>query len=155
MKRTILSYRPMLWATLLELGTIAMASIPAHAQDNSAPTQGQDQAGPPNGGRGGAGQRQEHQLEYLTKQLSLTLDQVTQVKAIDDDSRKQAMALHEDSSVAPKDKRAKMMEIHKAAQAKIRALLTEEQKAKFDAIQARRENRGGGPSGPIPPPQDQ
>jgi Spy/CpxP family protein refolding chaperone len=95
-------------------------------------------------------------VEFLTKKLNLTPDQVTQVKAIDDDARKQSMALREDTSVAAADKRAKMMDIHKASQDKIRALLTEDQKTKYDALQAemreRMENRHGGSGGPPPPP---
>jgi protein CpxP len=97
-----------------------------------------------------------HQVEFLTKQLNLTPDQVTQVKAIDADTWKQSKALQEDTTVAGADKRAKMMEIHKASQDKIRALLTPEQQTKFDALQAemreRRENHGGGQGGPPPPP---
>jgi Spy/CpxP family protein refolding chaperone len=97
-----------------------------------------------------------NQVEFLTKKLNLTPDQVTQVKAIEDDSRKQMMALREDTSIAGADKRAKMMDIHKAAQDKIRALLTDDQKTKYDALQAemreRMENRHGGPGGPPPPP---
>ena len=95
-----------------------------------------------------------NQVELLTKKLNLTPDQVTQVKAIEDDTRKQFMALREDTSVAGADKRTKMMDIHKASQDKIRALLTEDQKTKYDALQAemreRMENRRGG-SGPPPP----
>jgi Spy/CpxP family protein refolding chaperone len=46
-----------------------------------------------------------------------------------------------------------MMEIHKASQDKIRALLTDDQKTKFDALQAQmREHRGHGGDGPPPPP---
>ena len=97
-----------------------------------------------------------NQVEFLTKKLNLTPDQVTQVKAIEDDSRKQMMTLREDTSIAGADKRAKMMDIHKAAQDKVRALLTDDQKTKYDALQAemreRMENRGGGPGGPPPPP---
>ena len=66
------------------------------------------------------------------------------------------MALREDTSIAGSDKRAKMMDIHKAAQEKIRALLTDDQKTKYDALQAemreRMENRRGGPGAPPPPP---
>jgi Spy/CpxP family protein refolding chaperone len=100
----------------------------------------------------------EHQLEFLTKKLNLTPDQVTQVKAINDDARKQMMALREDTSIAQADKRAKMMDIQKASQDKIRALLTDDQKTKFDALQAQmRERRGdhGGGDGPPPPPPQQ
>jgi protein CpxP len=99
---------------------------------------------------------EEHQIEFLTKKLNLTSDQVTQVKAIDDDSFKQMKALREDTSTAGPDRRAKMMDIHKASQGKIRALLTADQQTKFDALQAEmqehRGHRGGGPDGPPPPP---
>ena len=59
-------------------------------------------------------------VEFLTKKLNLTPDEASQVKAIEDDSRKQMMALREDASIAGADKRAKMMDIHKAVQEKIR-----------------------------------
>lgn len=145
--------KPMLQAAVLALCTTAIGAVPMVAQDNSAPNQQQDQAGPRDGPRGGPGHREAHQLEFLTKQLNLTPDQVTQVKAIEDDSRKQAMAVRDDTSIARQDKRAKMIEIRKGAQDKIRELLTEEQKPKFDAIQARRQGRDPEQGGP-PPPQD-
>ena len=75
----------------------------------------------------------EHQVEFLTKKLSLTPDQVTQVKAIDDDSRKQMMALREDTATPQADKHAKMMDIHKASQDKIRAVLTESVSSRFNS----------------------
>ena len=43
------------------------------------------------------------------------------------------MALHEDTTTAPADKHAKMKAIHEAQTAKIRAILTDDQKPKFDA----------------------
>jgi len=150
---TTLFRRPVLQAVLLALCTTALSELPARAQDPaSAPAQ--DQAAPPNGGHRGAG-REEHQVEFLTKKLSLTPDQVTQVKAIDDDSRTQMMALRQDTTTPQADKRAKMMDIHKASQAKIRAVLTDDQKTKYDALQAqmkeRRESHDSGQG--TPPPQ--
>ena len=89
--------------------------------------------------------------------MNLTPDQVTQVKAIDDNSRQQMMALRSDTTVAQSDKRAKMMAIHQASQDKIRAVLNDEQKTKYDALQAemkaRRESHEGGQGAPPPPPQ--
>jgi len=141
-------------AVLVMVGT-AVGALQAKAQDPSAPPPppppGQD--GPRHGGPGGM---RGNQVEFLTKKLNLTPDQVTQVKAIEDDSRKQMMTLREDTSNAGADKRAKMIDIHKAAQDKVRALLTDDQKTKYDALQAemreRMENRGGGPGAPLPPP---
>jgi Spy/CpxP family protein refolding chaperone len=95
-----------------------------------------------------------NQVEFLTKKLNLTPDQVTQVKAIDEDSWKQMKALREDTSVAQQDRRAKMMDIHKASQDKIRGLLTPDQQAKFDTLQTemRGRMRGRGEGGPPSPP---
>ncbi|WP_433965245.1 Spy/CpxP family protein refolding chaperone [Tunturiibacter gelidiferens] len=153
---TTLFRKPVLQAALLALCTTMLSSLPAIAQD-PAPAPTQDQAGPPNGGHRNAGQREEHQIEFLTKKLNLTPDQVTQVKAIDDDSRTQMMALHQDTTTPQADRRAKMMEIHKAAQDKIRAVLSDDQKTKYDALQAQmrehRESREGGQGAPPPPPQ--
>jgi protein CpxP len=143
----------MLRAAVLAIGaTATLSALPVMAQDPSAPPPPQDQAGPRHGGSGGM---RGNQVEFLTKKLNLTQDQVTQVKAIDADAMNQMKALHEDTSVAGPDKRAKMMDIHKASQDKIRALLTDDQKTKFDALQAQmRERRGdhGGGDGPPPPP---
>jgi periplasmic protein CpxP/Spy len=140
----------MLRVAVLAFGATALSALPAMAQDTSAPPP-QGQAGPRHGGMRG------NQVEFLTKKLSLTPDQVTQVKAIDEDTWKQMKALHEDTSTAGPDKRTKMMDIHTASQGKIRALLTADQQTKFDALQAEmrehRGNRGGGPGGPPPPPQ--
>jgi periplasmic protein CpxP/Spy len=149
----------LLRVAVLALSATVLSALPAIAQDPSAPPPPpQGQAGPQHGGHGGPGGR-GHQLEFLTKKLNLTPDQVTQVKAIDEDTWKQMKALHEDTSTAGQDKRAKMMEIHKASQDKIRGLLTADQQTKFDALETEmREHRGhhgGGPDGPPPPPAPQ
>jgi protein CpxP len=142
----------MLRVAVLALGATTLSALPAMAQDPAAPPPPQGQAGPRHGGPGGM---RGNQVEFLTKKLDLTPDQVTQVKAIDEDTWKQMKALHEDTSTAGPDKRAKMMDIHKASQDKIRALLTSDQKTKYDALEAQmREHRGGhgGGDGPPPPP---
>jgi Spy/CpxP family protein refolding chaperone len=101
----------------------------------------------------------------LTKRLNLTPDQVTQVKAIDADQMSQMKALRDDTTTPKADKRSKMMEIHQASQDKIRNVLTDEQKTKYDAMQAkmkeRRQNRqsrqsrqaGDETTSPAPAPQ--
>jgi protein CpxP len=141
---------------VLALGATALSSLPGMAQDPSAPLPPpQDQAGPRHGGAGGM---RGNQVEFLTKKLNLTPDQVTQVKAIDADTMKQMMALRSDTSLTADEKKPKMMDIHKASQDKIRALLTDDQKTKFDELQAQmRERRGdhGGGDGPPPPAPQQ
>jgi Spy/CpxP family protein refolding chaperone len=140
---------------VLAIGATALSSLPGMAQDPSAPPPPpQDQAGP---GHGGPGGMRGNQVDFLTKKLNLTPDQVTQVKAIDADTMTQMKALREDTSVAGPDRRAKMMDIHKVSNDKIRALLTDDQKTKFDALQAQSRGRRGNPDGgdgpPPPPPQ--
>lgn len=155
-------HNPMMRAAVLALCTATLSAAPMlMAQDNTAPPpppQQQDNMGPPPGGHHG-GRMGGRQVEMLTKQLNLTPDQVTQVKAIDADTMSQMKTLREDTTTAKADKRSKMMEIHQASQDKIRNVLTDEQKTKFDAMQAkmqaRRHNRQGGEGTTPPPPPPQ
>ena len=120
-----------------------------------APVLAQDAApGPPQGQSGGrmAGM-QGRQLEMMTQKLNLTTDQQTQIKAIQSDTMKQMMALREDTSLSQTDKQSKLMDLRTASQSKIRAVLTDEQKPKFDEMQTQmrermKERQQGGP-----PPQ--
>lgn len=111
-----------------------LCDIPAMAQDASS--QGSAPSGPPPDGRGPGGDMEARRLEMLTKHLSLTTEQQTQVKAILDDQKTQMEALRNDTSTSREEKRPKMMALRKASDDKIRALLTDEQKTKFDAMQA-------------------
>jgi protein CpxP len=129
---------------MIALCSGALIAIPVMAQD-AAP------AGPPAGGPGG--RMQGRQLEMMTQKLNLTTDQQTQIKAIQSDTMKQMMALREDTSLSQADKQSKMMDLRTASQSKIRAVLTDEQKPKFDEMQAQmrermKERQQGGP-----PPQ--
>jgi Spy/CpxP family protein refolding chaperone len=125
-----------------------LSAFPMMAQD-PAPAAPQGQMGPR--GRGMEGR----QLEMLTQKLNLTADQQTQVKAIDEDTAKQMMAVRNDTTLSQDDKRTKMMGIRKSSQDKIRAILTDDQKTKYDAMQAEMKERmkerqqGGAP--PAPP----
>ena len=139
---------PALRVALLAACTSALA-VPMLAQD-APPSQGQ--GGP---GRGGP-EQQQRQLDMMTRQLNLTPDQVTQVKAIQADGRTKMMATREDTSMSQDDKRAKMMSMHQDEQGKIRAILTDDQKTKYDAmLKQMQEHRGGGGYGGNggPPPQ--
>lgn len=137
---------------ILAVGTTPMWS--QAPQDAPPPPAQQDGSGWH--GRPSPEQMQAHQLEHLQKHLNLTADQIAQIKTIFADSDTQMKALHENTSIAPADKHAQMKSIHESTTAKIRAVLTDEQKPKFDAMIAREhEHMGhGGPGGPdqAPPP---
>ena len=140
---------------VLVLCTGAIGTTALHAQD--APPPPQQGGGRGYGGPGGGGpEMQQRQLDRMTKELSLTPDQVTSIKAIQEDTRKQQMALRDDTSTAGPDKRAKMMAMRETEQTKIKATLTDAQKTKFDAMNEKmreqRERRQEGSAPPPPPP---
>jgi Spy/CpxP family protein refolding chaperone len=161
-----LFYKPMMRVAVLALCAATIYAAPVVAQDNATPSPSPQQAPSPSPQQqdnmapqprhAGRGMREGRQVKMLTRQLNLTPDQVTQVKAIDADTRSQMKALRDDTATSQADKRSKMMEIHQASQDKIRNVLTDEQKTKYDAMQAkmkeRRKNHRGAPATPPPPP---
>ena len=115
----------------------------AQAQDQQAP--------PPQGRRGGQTMDPEQQIQRMRDQLKLTDDQVSQIRPILADARKQGMALRSDSTMAPEDKRAKMQSIRQDANAKVRAVLTDDQKTQYDQmLQQRRQEQQSGNAGAPP-----
>ena len=93
----------------------------------------------------------------LEKQLGLSTDQTTQIKAIFADERSKMEALHNDTATAEQEKRPKMMAIRQDGEARMVAVLTPDQKAKYQEMEAKRrehmgERRPGGEGPPSPPP---
>ena len=148
-------------ARLVVLG-LSLGPVALFAQTNepaSQPPAAQDGQGPPAHGRHmDPEQRQARMLEMMTKRLSLTPDQVTQVKGIQADSLSQEQSLRSDTTTQGPDRRTKMMDLHKAESEKVRAVLNDDQRSKFDAMQARQQEHWkerGGEQGPPPPPPAQ
>jgi Spy/CpxP family protein refolding chaperone len=97
----------------------------------------------------------ERRLEMLQRRLNLNDSQTAQIRQIFTEARAQMETLRSNASLAPEDRRAQMMTLHQGEQARIRAVLTPDQQATYDAMQARmREHRGdeGGQGAPQPPP---
>jgi len=146
--RTSLAFR-----TLLVAGLLAMPSAALWAQTDSPPPDG-----PPRGQM--RGPNPERQLEMLTHVLSLTAEQQTQVKALltEQSSKMQQLRKTGDASDATNQggppNREQMDAVRNDTDAKITALLNDDQKTKFAAWQQQRkermEHRGDGPP---PPPQ--
>lgn len=136
--------------------SMAISGAMAMAQDPTGPPPPPaDQHGPMmHDGQHGRGDP-ERRMEMMAKHLNLSPDQVSQVKAIEADTKTQAQGLRSDTTMTQADRRSKMMSIHEAAQTKIRAVLNDEQKTKFDAMQAHRREHmkhGEGQTAPTPPP---
>jgi periplasmic protein CpxP/Spy len=129
--------------SLLALGLVAGAPI-ARAQDQTPPAQAPK--GP--GGGGGRFMSPEDRVKQLDEALKLTDDQKTKITDLLKTQQEKGQALRADQSMSREDRRAKMMEIGKATQDGIRALLTPDQQTKFDALP--QPGRGGprGPGGP-------
>jgi Spy/CpxP family protein refolding chaperone len=87
--------------------------------------------------------------DRLAKELNLTPDQQNQLKPVFEETRTKVQAIHQDTSLSQEQKRAKIKEIHDANKSKIEAVLTPEQKQKFDSLRKERGRKGrGGHGGP-------
>jgi periplasmic protein CpxP/Spy len=144
---------------LLTIGSTCAAL----AQDSPPPppSQDQNQAAPPADAPRGHGMRMDpdRQLQHLTSELNLTSDQQTQIKPLLVERQQKMQALFQDQSVAPEDRRTQARSIMEHTRDSIKAVLNDDQKTKFDAMQnrMRHNGQGGGPgtgSGTTPPPPD-
>jgi protein CpxP len=141
---------------------VMLAQEPGSAPDQNAP-----QA--EGGGMGGHGGREmmmdpDQRLAHMTKRYKLTADQQSQIKPILQDEQQQMQSMRSDTTSSREDKRAKMQSTHQASTQKIEAVLTDEQKQKFEADQQKMQERrsehmhgGGQASGDAgqPPAQPQ
>jgi periplasmic protein CpxP/Spy len=118
----------LLAACLFAMAALAQQTPPAQQSGD------QKQGGHGHMGMGpGMGNVDDHVKELTTK-LNLTADQQTKVKAILEENHQQMQAMMKDDSMSKEDKHAKMMSMHNSVHAKVREVLTDEQKPKFDAM---------------------
>ena len=141
------------------LFTLALSSALALGAAGAATAQDQPPP-PPDGAMQGpppSGQRHmdpNKQLQHLTRELDLSADQQSQIKPVLEDRDQQMQALFADQSLSQQDRRAKGRSITQASKSKIVAVLNDEQKQKFEAMQQqmRQGRHGGGNQAPPPPP---
>ncbi len=147
---------PALRVAVLAMCTGMLSATALIAQDAPPPTPTPHMGRMHDGGMHNGPEMQKKHLEHMTKELSLTPDQVTQIKAIQDDGMVQMKALHDDTSTTGPDNHAKMMAIHENEQSKVKATLTDAQKVKFDAMtekmKERRDEHMGHMHNPPPTP---
>ena len=128
----------------------------------SAPAQNAPQTeGGGTGHHGGHMMDPDQRLAHMTKRYKLTADQQSQIKPILQDEQQQMESMLSDTTTPREDKRAKMMSVHEASTQKIEAVLTDQQKQKFEADQQKMQQRraehmhggaeGAPPSGGQPP----
>ena len=80
---------------------------------------------------GAAANKTDAHLQMLTEKLNLTDEQRTKLKPILQDQSQQQKAVHDDTSLSPEQKTAKMKAIHGSFRDQINAVLTPEQQAKL------------------------
>lgn len=97
---------------------------------------------PREGGKGGG---RGPSVEMLTEQLGLTKDQAAKLKPVFEAQRAKFEALRDDQSLSPQERRSRMRSIREEGDAAISAVLTPEQKKKWDEFRASRGR--GGPGG--------
>jgi len=85
----------------------------------------------------------DERVQHMTKALNLSADQQAKVKSILEDQHSQMASLKQDTSMSQQDRQAKFQQIHQASMQKIRDLLNDEQKSKFDQMQARHKDHMG------------
>jgi protein CpxP len=144
---------------LLAAGALC-AQEPASPAPDGSMAQESDHGG---GGRhGGHGMDPDKMLDHMTKRYNLTSDQQNQIRPILQDQQQQMQSLRADTSMSREDKMAKGRSMHQESAQKIEAVLTDDQRKKFDADQKkmddrRAEHQHGGQGGDMggPPPQQQ
>lgn len=144
---------------LLFAAALAVAAlVPSlNAQDNPPAEKGPRGPRPP---------RMEMMGERMAKQLGLSEDQKTQIKAINESYRPQFDALRDDASLTKEQRREKFQALQKERVAKVDAVLTPEQRTKAQEMRAKQQERmkhlrdgkgprGHGPGGPGGPDDDE
>jgi len=141
---------------LLTIALLAAAALFAQEGPAGAPAE-QGAPGGPNGPHFRMPTVAE-QLDRLSNALNLTDDQKPQVKAVLEEQHAKMQKIMENRSGSREDNMSKMHEVRQTSTAKLRALLTDEQKAKFDKMEAEHKHMGdhhGDHEGPPPPPNQQ
>jgi len=127
------------WILALTLAGLAYSAPAVVAQDApSSDQQAAPAAAPEHGERNGRFDP-DRRADMLTKRINLSADQKAKVTDIFKSEQEQMQKIHADASVSQQDRRAKMMDMHKASSDQIRAVLNPDQQKKWDEMQAKRD----------------
>lgn len=93
----------------------------------------------------------DKQLERMTKRYRLSDTEKAQILPILKDVKEKMDAVFKDTSLEPEERSAKIKSIHDDEVARISAVMTDDQRAKYQKDEARMQEEPG-PDGPPPPP---
>jgi protein CpxP len=127
----------------LSVGLAAVSPLILHAEPPAPPpVQSQTaQTEPAKGDRAG---RAKERMEKLQTELGLNADQMKKVQGILTEQRQAMKGVKSDTTLTDDQKKEKQKAARGEADAKIAALLTPEQKTKWDALKKNRPGKGGG-----------
>lgn len=128
------------WALALTLA--ALVGMTASTMAQTPPPPAEAHQGRFGGERGPGGMRGGG-MRHLLEELNLSDKQKAQIKTIQQADRPKMMAVRNDASLAPDQKKSKMMVLRKENQAKIMEVLTPAQKAKFKSLLKEAGKKGG------------
>lgn len=138
MKNNVVHFlAPALALVLFSLPLVAQTSSTGSTQTGSTATMGEGH------GRHHGMPSVDERLQHLTKALSLSADQQAKIKPILQEQHDQMASLKQDTSMSKQDRRTKFEQIRQDTHQKMRDALNDDQKAKFDQMQARREQHMG------------
>ncbi|HEV3040207.1 MAG TPA: hypothetical protein VHA33_20755 [Candidatus Angelobacter sp.] len=120
---------------------IALFSLGAFAQQPQQQQPPSGQGTPPATDQAGQGEHRQaptvdEQVKRLSDRINLTDDQQAKAKTILEDQHAQAQVLLNDNAMSADDKRQKFMTLRQTTISKIRDILNDDQKKKFDAYLA-------------------
>ena len=137
----------------LAFGTVLIVALSGSvllAQDQSQPASGATSTA----SSSAAGPRRtpnpHREAKKMARKLGLSPDQESQIEPILADRDQQVQSARANTTLAPKDKRAKVREVNQASDAKVEAVLTDAQKQQYEQMKqshrAEKQQQSGAPS---------
>lgn len=123
------------------MGTFAVSTLPAQTPEATpaATEKAKPKAGP------GKGEKGKPKLDKLKTELTLTDDQAQKIQAIMEEQGKAGKSIKEDTALSKEQKMEKMKAHRTETDAKIKAVLTPEQQAKWAELKKNRPAKGPKP----------
>lgn len=124
------------------LNVFALSALMTSGVILATPVEQQDQSSP-----APTAQASEHhadpnrQLKNLTRRLTLSSDQQSQILPILTDREQRAEAVRNDASLSREERQNKLKEIRSDSETKLRAILTDAQRDEYDKMRAENQER--------------
>jgi protein CpxP len=138
-----------------------LAQSTNQSQDSGMASQSNSQGAMDGGMHHHRGSSPDKQLKRLTKMLNLTPDQQQQMKPILQDLHSKMMAMQNDTSISPQQRRDQRRTLMMDTHQKLEAIMTDSQKQKFEQKMQQHRDRmrhggmnGSGSMGNPPPPDN-